>query len=363
MRQLCIPAARARISAVAGLVLGLLASAASAHAQSITEYGASRYVSYTQTSDAAPTAPEWWTLIAYVVTDEPDAILSADLSFNVPPPVSYPMTLANAYIQQYIGPYFAAESAFLADYPATTYTVTVDLGAGAVAGDFALPRDLYCPQIPALTGDTFSRLQAYDVSLAFDGTINGFTLAPGTITGSSTVTVIQSGQPAATWSASLQPGDTTFQIPAGLLLPGTDYTIGVSYYDEASVADAGFGTATSRAGYYRGTGASFTTLSGISSTTDLLPAVMVVDQNRPNPFNPRTTIHFSLPRDQDVTLRIFDLHGEVVRTLIDGTLAAGQHEATWEGRDDQGGQAPSGTYLYRLRSEDGEVTRKMLMLK
>ncbi len=104
----------------------------------------------------------------------------------------------------------------------------------------------------------------------------------------------------------------------------------------------------------------FDTASGVD---DALPSVMALDQNHPNPFNPRTTIRFALPRAQEVTLRIFDVQGKLVRTLVDGAQTAGAHEAVWEGRDDRGGQVPSGTYLYRLRSEDGEVTRKMLLLK
>jgi hypothetical protein len=100
-----------------------------------------------------------------------------------------------------------------------------------------------------------------------------------------------------------------------------------------------------------------------SGVVDALPTAVVLAQNHPNPFNPRTTIRFALPRAQDVTLRIFDVQGKLVRTLIEGPQTAGAHEAVWEGRDDRGGQVPSGTYLYRLRSGDGDETRKMLLLK
>ncbi len=105
------------------------------------------------------------------------------------------------------------------------------------------------------------------------------------------------------------------------------------------------------------------TFDVVSGVDDALPTAVVLGQNHPNPFNPRTTIRFALPRAQDVTLRIFDVQGKLVRTLVAGPQAAGAHEAVWEGRDDRGGQVPSGTYLYRLRSEDGEETRKMLLLK
>ena len=230
-------------------------------AQQVTEYAVGRYVSYTQTSTASPVDPELWTLLGYIVTDVPGSILSAELSFNVPPPVSYPMTVANAFIRQYLGEYFTSEAAFLLAFPETTYTMTADLGAGPVTGNLILAADLYCPQIPAFTGDTFARMQAYDTRLAFSGTVNGFTLAPGTDSGSSTITLIQVGQPGALWTANLQPGDTEFNIPAALLLPGTLYNIGISYFNVASTPNGGFTAATSGAEFYRGTTATFTTLA------------------------------------------------------------------------------------------------------
>ena len=104
----------------------------------------------------------------------------------------------------------------------------------------------------------------------------------------------------------------------------------------------------------------FTSVIGVEEG---LPTVTALAQNHPNPFNPQTVIRFGLPRAQEVTLAVYDLQGRRVRTLLQGLQAAGRHEVVWRGRDDRGGEVASGLYFYRLSSEDGQLTRKMLLLK
>jgi hypothetical protein len=69
---------------------------------------------------------------------------------------------------------------------------------------------------------------------------------------------------------------------------------------------------------------------------------------QPNPFNPRTTIRFDLPAAGPVRLAVYDLAGRLVRVLVEGEIPAGSHEAVWDGRDQSGRSAPSGSYLARL---------------
>jgi hypothetical protein len=76
--------------------------------------------------------------------------------------------------------------------------------------------------------------------------------------------------------------------------------------------------------------------------------------NRPNPFEGGTAIRFEMPRAGEVALRLYDPAGRLVRTLVNGQLAAGSHQATWDGTDEGGRAAPSGVYLYRL-SGFGEI--------
>jgi hypothetical protein len=88
-----------------------------------------------------------------------------------------------------------------------------------------------------------------------------------------------------------------------------------------------------------------------------------LSQNAPNPFNPVTEIAFSVPRETDVELAIYDVIGRRVATLVDGTLEGGVHRAVWNGRSDTGEQVASGVYFYRLMAGDEMVSRKMVLLK
>ena len=97
-------------------------------------------------------------------------------------------------------------------------------------------------------------------------------------------------------------------------------------------------------------------LPGVSDT-------MVLQQNRPNPFNPATEIAFSLPHASAVELAVYTVNGRRVTTLVSDNLAAGQHRVTWDGRDAAGQRAASGAYFYRL-SADGQVqVRRMVLVK
>jgi len=84
----------------------------------------------------------------------------------------------------------------------------------------------------------------------------------------------------------------------------------------------------------------------------------------PNPFNPKTTIAFSLPEAAGVTLRVYDLSGRLVATLLDGAPhAQGRHEVVWDGRDAQGRTAAAGSYVARLEAGDRSATRRMMLVR
>lgn len=86
-------------------------------------------------------------------------------------------------------------------------------------------------------------------------------------------------------------------------------------------------------------------------------------QNSPNPFNPSTTIDFSLDRDGRVRLDIFDVQGRRIRTLVDAARSAGEYHAVWDGLMASGERAPSGTYLYRLETATRIISRTMTLVK
>ena len=94
-----------------------------------------------------------------------------------------------------------------------------------------------------------------------------------------------------------------------------------------------------------------------------VPQYAVLGQNLPNPFNAQTSIPFNLSSDGRVRLVIYNAVGERVRTLIDRTEPAGSHQATWDGRDDDGRSAASGVYTAQLRIGSSVQTRKMTLLR
>jgi len=85
-------------------------------------------------------------------------------------------------------------------------------------------------------------------------------------------------------------------------------------------------------------------------------------QNAPNPFGPKTTIKFDLPRAGHVKLCVYDVKGELVSTIVDGYMAQGRQEVSWTARDESGAEAASGIYFYRLVTEGSVETKKMMLL-
>jgi hypothetical protein len=90
---------------------------------------------------------------------------------------------------------------------------------------------------------------------------------------------------------------------------------------------------------------------------------MVLDQNSPNPFNPLTTISFTLARRGDTTLSVYDVNGQLVKTLFDGILGEGSHQYLWDGKNTDGKGVSSGVYFYRLASGKQTQTKRMVLLK
>ncbi len=87
-------------------------------------------------------------------------------------------------------------------------------------------------------------------------------------------------------------------------------------------------------------------------------------QNSPNPFGiANTSISFSIPRTEHATLRVFDVQGRLVRTLLDAAVEAGPHTIQWNGRNDSGREVSSGVYFYRLTAGEKQATRKAIVLR
>jgi len=100
-----------------------------------------------------------------------------------------------------------------------------------------------------------------------------------------------------------------------------------------------------------------------ANTSPEVPGLTYLEQNYPNPFNPVTTIRFGLREPSDVALRIYDVSGRLVRTLVAGPLAAGTYEKLWDGKDSGGGSVASGIYFYKLETKSVTETKKMILLR
>jgi len=86
-------------------------------------------------------------------------------------------------------------------------------------------------------------------------------------------------------------------------------------------------------------------------------------QNYPNPFNPSTEIAFELPQNENITLSIYNLQGQLVKTLADGLHSAGMHNVMWNGKDNDNLSVPSGIYIYQLKTDSFKSTKRMLLMK
>ncbi|MDP4193131.1 MAG: CotH kinase family protein, partial [Bacteroidota bacterium] len=88
-----------------------------------------------------------------------------------------------------------------------------------------------------------------------------------------------------------------------------------------------------------------------------------LEQNFPNPFNPETTIGFSLEKAGNVNLSIYNILGRKVKTLINEMMGEGTHKVVWKGVDDSGRRVPSGVYFYRLESNGNSFIKRMILLQ
>jgi len=98
-------------------------------------------------------------------------------------------------------------------------------------------------------------------------------------------------------------------------------------------------------------------------TGEVLPEAFGLDQSYPNPFNPSTTIRYGLPEASNVSLVVYNILGQQVRTLVNGAQGPGYHSVVWDGRDEAGRVAATGVYIYRLQAGAFVQVKKMLFAK
>ena len=101
-----------------------------------------------------------------------------------------------------------------------------------------------------------------------------------------------------------------------------------------------------------------------SELNTILPAEFSLGENFPNPFNPSTIIPVSIPEESGLTLKVYDILGQEIRTIFNGTKEAGKHYFGWDGTNYLNKQVAAGIYLYRLNTNQGHTfVGKMVLVK
>ncbi len=102
---------------------------------------------------------------------------------------------------------------------------------------------------------------------------------------------------------------------------------------------------------------------GTDSDDTTIPAATAFNSIYPNPFNPTTNLYYSVSNDSNVQLAVYNLKGQMVKTIVNGHQAAGNYQVSWDGTDNNGNTVPSGIYFSKFQSGDYTSTKKMILMK
>jgi len=116
-------------------------------------------------------------------------------------------------------------------------------------------------------------------------------------------------------------------------------------------------------GFWAFGGVSVTAIGGPREGEASAPLAFRLHPSAPNPFRRETTISFDLPQSAPARVSVYNVSGALVRTLLDGAVAAGPHAVSWEGRDDRGVDVAQGIYVLRLESGSNVATRKVVLTR
>jgi hypothetical protein len=104
-------------------------------------------------------------------------------------------------------------------------------------------------------------------------------------------------------------------------------------------------------------------VTGIEDDFSQAPAGFTLEQNYPHPFNPATTIRYQLPKATQAVLKIYNIFGQEVRTVVNARQSAGVNTVVWDGRDESGKEVSSGIYIYRLQTGEFIQNRKLSFVR
>jgi FlgD Ig-like domain len=95
----------------------------------------------------------------------------------------------------------------------------------------------------------------------------------------------------------------------------------------------------------------------------VLPKTLELGNNYPNPFNPSTTIEYAVPQSENVTIAIYNMVGQRVKTLVKSMHSAGRYKVVWDGKDNRNSNVSSGIYFYNITVGSVSIVKKMVLLK
>ena len=288
-----------------------------------------------------------------------------------------------------IGPFRPVDSYFAESDMAGAYTIA-DLPPGEYYV-LAVPLGKYAPSFYSLTGPTLRWKMATKVgvnSTAVSGidifvqpisaTAAGYTYIEGSVT-----TTSPSGGLFKAAAAVGVDGSIVYATDATGRIAGYSVTDADGNYMINGLSPGGYTVTGDRIGFdepssstvnptYDASGApipgtaSFTmvgTTTGVETGTTAVPSEYSLSQNYPNPFNPTTQIAFTIPQQQQVTLKVYNLLGQEIATLVDRVLSAGTFTVTWNGRSQIGTPVTSGVYFYQMKAGNFADVKRMILLK
>jgi hypothetical protein len=100
-----------------------------------------------------------------------------------------------------------------------------------------------------------------------------------------------------------------------------------------------------------------------TNSGEVIPVASTLSQNYPNPFNPTTNIKFTIIKAGNVNIDIYNIKGELIKTLVNGNYNVGEHSVVWNGMDNKGKTVSSGVYFYHMLSKEYSSTKKMILMK
>ncbi len=262
--------------------------------------------------------------------------------------------------------------------PSPTVTTTVVTGTNKTTLDITglVPGAKYYWKVRADNGTTKSAYSAVETFVVPAGASPVLPIAGSPVGG----IALQVANPTMSWFLPTFSSSTmTYEVQYGQaadlsdalqinnlespLFDGAFLTEGTYYWRVRSVTTSGERSAFSDIAEFSTTASIATAIEDEIVPGDELPTSFQLLQNYPNPFNPTTTIEFAVPEASHVTLGIYNVLGQLVRTLVNDQVTPGVHRIQWDARDAGGQGVTSGLYIYRITAGDFSQARTLVLLK